>query len=45
MKDELKTPRLHRLQQRIDQIFADFRRGFQLPQGPLEEPRLALPVL
>ena len=37
MEDELQAARERRLQRWIDQIVADFRRGFQWPQGPIPE--------
>jgi hypothetical protein len=37
MEDEVKAARPRRLQREIDQIVADFRRGWQWPKGPLEE--------
>ena len=40
MEDELQAARERRLQRWIDQSVADFRRGFQWPQGPIpEEPQ------
>ena len=39
MEDELQAARERRLQREIDQMVADSRRGFQCPQGPLEEPQ------
>jgi hypothetical protein len=40
MKDEVKAARHRRLQRRIDQIVADFRRDWKWPQGPMpEEPQ------
>lgn len=39
MEDELQAARECRLQRGIDQMATDFRRGFQWPQGPLEEPQ------
>jgi hypothetical protein len=37
MKDEVKAARHRRLQRRIDQIVADFRRDWKWPQGPMPE--------
>ena len=37
MKDELQAARERRLQRWIDQTVADFRRGFEWPQGPMPE--------
>ena len=34
MEDELQAARERRLQREIDQMVADFRSGFQWPQGP-----------
>lgn len=39
MEDELQAARERRLKRKIDQMVADFRREFQWPQGPLEEPQ------
>jgi hypothetical protein len=35
MEDELEAARLRRLDRKIEQIVADFRRDFQWPQGPM----------
>jgi len=44
MEDELQAARERRLQRRIDQMVADFRRGFEWPQGAIqEEQQEALP--
>ena len=37
MEDELQAARERRLQRWIDQMVADFRRGFEWPQGPMPE--------
>ena len=37
MEDELQAARERRLQREIDQMVADFRRGFQWPQAPMQE--------
>ena len=37
MEDELQAARERRLQREIDQMVADFRSGFQWPQGPMSE--------
>jgi hypothetical protein len=37
MEDELQAARERRLKREIDQLVADFRRGFQWPQGPMSE--------
>ena len=37
MEDELQAARERRLQRKIDQMVADFRRDFKWPQGPVQE--------
>ena len=37
MEDELQAARERRLQRRIDQIVADFRRDWKWPQAPMPE--------
>ena len=37
MEDELQAARERRLQRKIDQMVADFRRDFKWPQGPMPE--------
>jgi len=37
MEEELQAARERRLQRKIDQMVADFRRGFQWAQAPMQE--------